>query len=212
MPKKVDRIGRRYSRLIVLSEEGRTPSGQVMWRCQCDCGATLVVAGGNLTSGNSKSCGCFDRECKAERTTTHGLSHLSEYHVWRSMLGRCHNTQDRAYADYGARGIRVCAAWRVSFMAFFNDMGPRGQGMTLERENNNRGYYKTNCRWATREEQANNKRNNRIIKCNGEVHTIARWSRLRNIPSLRIRRRIDDLSWSVEEALGFVPRGKIYDR
>lgn len=78
--------------------------------------------------------------------------------VWRGMIQRCTNTKHKAYKYYGARGITVCKRWTSSFHAFVKDMGIRPAGMTLERKNNSKGYYKSNCKWATMTEQAGNRR------------------------------------------------------
>lgn len=80
------------------------------------------------------------------------------YDVWAEMIQRCTNPRHRRYADYGGRGIGVCLRWRGSFAAFLEDMGPRPEGLTLERRDNSRGYEPSNCCWATRAEQSLNKR------------------------------------------------------
>ena len=80
-----------------------------------------------------------------------------EFYIWWSMLARCERPNDRAYKNYGDRGITVCKAWH-EFSAFFKDMGERPLGLTLERKNNDLGYCSENCCWATRKEQAKNRR------------------------------------------------------
>lgn len=78
--------------------------------------------------------------------------------IWKAMIQRCTNPNDRRWKDYGGRGITVCQRWRESFEAFYADMGPRPDGLSIDRVNNDRGYSPQNCQWATREQQARNKR------------------------------------------------------
>lgn len=94
------------------------------------------------------------------------------------------------FAHYGARGVTVCDRWRESFANFADDMAPRPDGMTLDRIDNNLGYSKENCRWATGIEQANNKRNNRMITIGEETHTVAQWARIRGIKAANIHTRL----------------------
>ena len=89
--------------------------------------------------------------------------HFSEYKTWRRMRDRCLTPTCHDYQEYGARGITVCERWRQSFSAFFEDMGPRPEGLTLERTNNNGNYEPGNCKWATLKEQSRNTRKNHLI-------------------------------------------------
>lgn len=105
----------------------------------------------------------------------HGKVGTSTYHVWSSMIARCRNPKCPAYPNYGGRGIGVCEAW-TSFSGFLADMGERPEGLSLDRVDNDQGYSPENCRWATRTEQARNKRSTRLITVNGETLSTAEWS------------------------------------
>lgn len=117
---------------------------------------------------------------------------LREYRVWRAMHDRCYSPNVKSYKDYGARGIVIADCWhgRHGFHQFMRDMGARPKGSTLDRINNNGPYSPDNCRWATRDQQANNKRNNRNITANGKTLTLAQWAKELNCSPAAITRRI----------------------
>lgn len=207
----VDRVGERHGRLVVLyrAENKVEPSGAVraQWRCVCDCGNGVTVTGHALAKGNTRSCGCLVLETRKGKTT-HGRSRTPEHRAWRAMLSRCENKKHTGFAYYGARNITVHPEWR-RFEAFFEELGempsPR---MTLERIDNEKGYEPGNCRWATRLEQASNRRTNvpgnatgtSVVSFRGQQRTLAEWSAIVgiNLPVLRFRL---NRGWSVDRAL-----------
>ncbi|WP_145423075.1 hypothetical protein [Symmachiella dynata] len=132
---------------------------------------------------------------------TQYLSDTPEYRVWAGIKTRCYNKNANSYDDYGGRGIQMCDEWLTSFEQFATDMGERPtKHHQIERIDNNANYCKDNCRWATKREQANNRRTNRIITHRGESQTVAEWSRITGIAEATIRRRIDR-GWSIRQAL-----------
>lgn len=196
--------GARFTRWVVLRLD-RSTADDRYWLCRCDCGTERVVRQHQLTSGHSHSCGCRKREnvgrAARARLTTHGMSESPEYNIWRLILDRCINPKSRAYANYGGRGISICDQWRHSFEEFFAAVGRRPKPeLTIERIENNRGYEPGNVRWATRSEQANNKRTNRRITWRGETRNVSEWAKFCGFKSQTLERRLWR-GWSIERAL-----------
>lgn len=180
MPKKVDLINKQFGLLTVLSEHiERTNDGKVKWVCICSCGNKLITSGGNLRTGDTKSCGCMPNK----GTTTHGLSKTVEYHIWKGLKQRCYNPKAQHYEDYGGRGITVCHNWLNSFDIFLSDMGDMPtKKHSIDRIDNDGNYEPGNCKWSTKKEQGCNKRNNRWIEYKGTRLHLQGWADRFNIP------------------------------
>lgn len=196
----IDLTGQRFERLIVLQRNGSSKRGEALWLCKCNCGDVISVTGYHLREGHTRSCGCLLREIMIRRNTTHGMRYISGYDSWKSMLDRCRNIHNKYYEYYGGRGIIVCKRWE-KFENFHTDMGEKPKGMTLDRENNSKGYCKSNCRWVSRQIQQNNMRSNHKVTFKGRTQTIAEWSREVGLRYGVLWNRLNTFKWSVERAL-----------
>jgi hypothetical protein len=125
--------------------------------------------------------------------------------AWRNMLTRCYNSKSDHYTNYGARGIKVCEHWRTAFRAFYEDMGPRPPGTTLERRDVHGDYGPDNCVWATPVEQSRNTTVNRYVNYNGRSMILADWATETGIKRLTILMRLDRDKWTTGQALGYEP-------
>ena len=212
MPMPVnDLTGQTFGYLTILRREGlcnRKKSRRATWLAKCVCGEQVVVIGANICStkrGALKSCGCRRGEMLVAARDTHGMTGHPAWVTWSNMRSRCTNPKDKDWRNYGARGITVCVRWRDSFANFWADMGPTWQeGLTLDRRRNAGNYTPTNCRWATVQEQSNNRRGNVMVRTPKGTMTVVQAARLYGIKPVTLYARIR-WGWPVHKAL--VPPG-----
>jgi len=194
MGNAVDLTGQKFGRLKVVSLLG-SQNNRRIWNCLCDCGTSFSCASDRLRSGNTTSCGCYHKELVRNMATTHGLSHLPEYKVWKDMKARCYNSRNIEYENYGGRGIIVCDEWKESFESFYRHVGSRPTAEhTIDRQDVNGNYEPGNVKWSTHVEQARNRRNNRIVSYKGHDYVLAELA--------------DILDLDVKSLHGYLTRGK----
>lgn len=191
----IDLTGKKFGRLTVVSYYFEGKDRYNRWNVKCDCGNESKVQYKKLISGETRSCGCLRKEI----ITKHNKHGTSIYRAWSKIIQRCTNSNDPDYKDYGGRGINVCDKW-LKFNGFFEDMGEKPNGTSIDRINNNGNYCKENCRWINNQEQQNNKRNNINITYKNRTQTLAQWSLELGICRGTLKNRIKNMGWSVEKA------------
>jgi len=168
----------------------------------CNCGNIFNADILNVKGRHTKNCGCVRLNKSIQRLTTHGRAHTPEYNAWLAIIARCYNEKTKGYHNYGGRGIEVCERWQYSFESFYADMGKRPSAQhSIDRYPDKNGNYEpSNCRWATKRQQANNIRANLLIEYNGETKTLAEWCYDLNINYKLTHCRIHKLKWTTYEA------------
>ena len=219
---KNDLTNQRFGYLTVLEFAGNRKKLS-MWKCVCDCGNTRFVSYPNLMSGNTKSCGCYNKQLNNERhikgakrqalipkkevkeVKKKGKQRLKN--VWDGMLARCNDSSSPAYKHYGGRGIQVCKEWQdyecFQKWALENgyDWNAKAQQCTLERINVNGNYCPENCKLIPQSLQANNRRNNVYITFRGITKNIAEWAKETGMTYDTIRKRYVVRGWNAEKTL-----------
>lgn len=196
----------KFGRLTVLKRNPVSYGTRSRWDCICECGKTTTVIGSKLMNNHTRSCGCFHHERFTQSCITHGMRQSDEYNIWCGIKSRCTNPNHDAYDRYGGRGITICDKWKNSFPEFYLDMGERpGPEYSIERKENDKGYEPGNCYWATKTEQANNRRSNVFHTYNGITKTISEWAREYRIPDHVLRKRLY-AGWDFEKAIAIPVR------
>lgn len=197
-----DLVGKKYGRLVVIEFVCQNRHGKSMWKCQCECGNTSVVLGTRLTSGHTKSCGCYNADMSKDRVTTHGMSKTRLYSIWKDMLKRCNYENATNYTNYGGKGIRVCDEW-YDFERFRDWAIVHGylDSLTIDRIDNSSGYNPENCRWVDMKVQERNTSRNRVLTFAGETHCMMEWAEKLGINYRTLQNRLNLYGWSIERAL-----------
>ena len=203
MPGFVDLTGSSFGKLTVLKRSEESAKNGVKWVCQCDCGNVTIVRGNDMKMGKTLSCGCTK---KSGTHRSHSKTGTRLYRIWGNVKTRCTNKNIKQYKDYGGKGITICDEWKDSFEAFYEWAMSNGYSdeLTIDRIDANGNYEPSNCRWATRREQALNRTDNHYLTYGGETKTLVEWSEITGLNPTTITSRIQ-LGFSIEEALTKAP-------
>lgn len=193
------KIGDRYGQLTILKLFRSLIGNKGRWiyraKCKCDCGKIAIIIASHLGHGHTRSCGCL----WIKTMTKHGHAYSPVYKTWNLIKRRCLDKKDKRYLDYGGRGIGICKEW-LNFKNFLADMGEKPKGKSIDRIDNNKGYCKENCHWATPHEQQNNMRSNIVLEYNGKRMTLAQWAKRLKFPYGTLQARIKR-NWTIQRAL-----------
>ena len=168
----------KFTRLTVIEEVGKYKSGDKIYKCRCDCGGIKSVLSGNLKKGNTKSCGCLKKEKSSEFWSNfnlrHGKTKTKLWKTWSGILDRTTCVTNFAYHRYGGAGIGIFEGWKV-FEVFAEYMGePPTKTHSVDRIDGSKGYFPGNVRWATKREQAENRKTTVFVEVDGEMMTLTR--------------------------------------
>jgi len=206
MAKPKDLTNKKFGRLTAINLHLRDEKSNSYWLCKCNCGKETIVLIGSLTSGNTKSCGCYREEqsnkALIERSTTHGETKTRLHNIWHGMKQRCGYKKSINYKWYGAKGISVCDEWGKSYITFRDWAISNGYegNLSIDRIDFNKNYEASNCRWVTPKEQANNRSNNKNITHNGVTKNLNEWAEHLNIKESTISMRLK-IGWSESDAV-----------
>lgn len=211
MRKQRDLSGNRYGKLIVICPNGKDKDGaHYVSTVRCDCGMVFDVRDTFLVNGDAIMC----KRCVPTIHRTHGKTKERVFNVWQKMMARCYNKNDKSYAAYGGRGIKVCDEWHnsVAFIewAYKNgyDKNKNGIDNSIDRKNVDGNYEPTNCRWVELKTQARNKRVTRYANYNGQQMPIRDIADIVGIKATNIIQRIDKYGWSEYDAIHIPEGGK----
>lgn len=193
-------LNKKYNEWTIISFSHKDKNKRPFFNCICSCGNKNKIDLFSLKYGKTKSC----RSCSAKkRENKHNLSYSRIYRIFNHMKQRCKNKNDPAYKYYGERGIKICKEWENNFISFYDWAIKNGyrEDLTIDRIDNNKGYFPENCRWVDMKAQQNNKKNNHIIKYKDKEYTISKFCKFFNLNERTIRQRINIYGYEKAEDL-----------
>ena len=209
MGKFQDISGQTFGNITVIKRDGsyticngkHTPK----WLCRCNfCGKLFHVNTYRIKALRLKSCGCQTTNLIREKSKFHGLGGTRLSYIWRDMRKRCYNPKSESYKNYGGRGVRICDEWLddAGFLNFYKWAMENGynDNLTIDRINNNDHYKPDNCRWVTKSENTNNRRNHVFVEFNGEILNLTQLARKLNVNPRTISKQ-KTRGWSLEKIL-----------
>ena len=207
MGKRIDLTGKTINGVYVrdFAYVGGGKSQKAYWNCTCSCGNEFIAESYKLRTGYTRSCGCLRAETLRKRATTHGTTAGGQknrlYFIWKSMRMRCNCQSDKAYKNYGGRGIKVCDEWNdyLVFKSWSLNNG-YSDDLTIERININKGYSPDNCKWIPLKDQCLNKQNTIWVVYKGQRKPLKVWCGELGLKYEKITQRLKPLGWSVERA------------
>lgn len=193
-----DLTGQTFNELTAIRFDHADKGGNAYWVWRCSCGTEKVICAGSVKKGDTKACGHLEGK---GRQPTHGYTDTKEFRAWSSMKTRCYNPKCENYPHYGGRGITVCDRWRESFEAFLDDLGPApSPEYSIDRIDNDGNYEPGNVRWATLNEQCNNRRTNQNLGIKGISKTVTEWAKESGLSPETITWRVK-AGWPDDELL-----------
>lgn len=188
-----DFTGQRRGSFLIKEQAPFVRGKSRKWVCVCNCGNIKIETSGNIKRAAYLRCN--------ERCTAPQKSKMRFYMTWRGMILRCTDKNNRDYKHWGGRGITVCEEWASDYFCFHKWAEERyKKGLSLDRIDNNKGYFPENCRYTTPRIQCNNRRSNRLVKLNGKTKTLSDWLRTYNIPKITFFARVKK-GWSIKSAI-----------
>lgn len=196
----IDFTNTKKGELLIESYIGKTEKGVHFWSAKCSCGNSIQIRSSGIKK--TDSCGCVSLKKASKTNSTHRMRHSSEYRSWIGMRVRILKKTEPSYPRYGGRGITICDSWKNSFESFYADMGPKPSPRhSIDRVDNNAGYCKENCRWATPKQQMRNRSTTVMVEYNEATVALAELCEKFNVDINDVYRRIHLNKWDVHRAI-----------